>query len=313
MKEKIIFDCDPGIDDAIALALFSGTIKRSKEWGKKDIYIVATWGNVSGEQTLKNSILCREMFDLPAKVVRGMQKPVEGEPIHAKKIHGEDGLRGFSKNLEIKIENVIDIKELKEELENEDCKIEVIVTGPLSSLYLLLGSKIKEKIERIVWMGGAFFHDGNITPYAEFNSYCDPIAVEKLFEFAKERKCVFVVPIDATSKTQMKRSELLQIAEGTHIYDFLEKITEGLGTITLHDPLAVFSFFFPDEVKYFVSFSRVDTKAFRGKISSIISPNGFLKVIYDFDIENFKSFMKKAFEELEKEKTAKPKKLRKKE
>ncbi len=317
--EFIIFDCDPGIDDAIALFLFSGLLKSTfARTLPPKIYVVATWGNVPLSHTLKNAKICVELFGLQAEVVKGMEKPSGGgTPRFAVKVHGKDGLRGAQKEFLKKAEQKKHktFSELIKELSSDSVeKIHVIATGPLSSVARLIDiPSISDKIKRVVWMGGAFFHDGNTTPWAEFNSYCDPYAVKKLFEFAEKKRCVEVVPLDATEKTQMNTDEFLSIfgskknsgskktsspneQKKAEISKFMEMITHGTGTITLHDPLAVFTFFFPDKVKYFISVSHVDTKAFKGKISSIITPNGFLKVVYDFDRTSFMEQLKRSYE-----------------
>ena len=313
--ELIIFDCDPGIDDAIALFLFSGILKSAftKKTLPPKIYVVATWGNVPLSHTLKNAKICVELFGLQAEVVKGAEGPSGGgTPRFAEKVHGRDGLRGAQKEFLKKAEQKKHktFSELvKELLSDRVKKIHVIATGPLSSVARLIDiPSISDKIKRVVWMGGAFFHDGNTTPWAEFNSYCDPDAVKKLFEFAEKKKCVEVVPLDATEKTQMNTNEFLSIFRDSketsttnkqkkaEISKFMRMITHGTGTITLHDPLAVFTFFFPDKVKNFISVSHVDTKAFRGKISSIITPNGFLKVVYDFDRVSFIEQIKMSYE-----------------
>jgi purine nucleosidase len=306
-KKALIFDCDPGIDDAIALILFSRLLKekneakerekeKEEEKNLQDTYIVATWGNVELKHTLRNSLFLRDFLGIEAKVVKGRETSITGEVIYAKKVHGEDGLRGAS--LKYKPERWkedLNLNELKQELQNYE-EIRIIATGPLSSVAEIIQDKnLREKIKKIVWMGGAFFHDGNITPHSEFNSYCDPVAVNFLFDFAKEKKCVVVVPLDATSKTLMKTEDLVKLSQTPKISEFLKSITEGIKTIELHDPLAVFSFFYENSVKTFISYSHVDTRSFRGKISSIITPNGFLKVVYDFDKEKFVETLKRSF------------------
>lgn len=289
-KDKIlIFDCDPGIDDAIALGFFSGVLKKNMP-KYSQIFILATWGNVSLENTLKNAMICKSLFNIPATIVRGKDKSVRGDVVYAEKIHGKDGLGGYSSKYikKAKEEKILEISEFLKILENSKEDIDIIATGPLSSEYEILKNKaIREKIKKFVWMGGAFFEDGNITPYAEFNSYCDPEGVESLFEFAKEKKCVYIVPLDATKKTQIKRDKFLELIKNEKVKKFISDITEKTQILILHDPLAVFSYFFQDHIKTFIAYGQVDTKAFRGRIYSIISPNLFLKVVYDFDREKF--------------------------
>lgn len=296
-KRILIFDCDPGIDDAIALGFLAGVLKSAAELRYDDVFLLATWGNTDLEHTYRNVIICSCVFNLPAKIVKGRMSSVKGSVVRAEKVHGKDGLGGYSKKyFELFVKGREDkresfsLRDLLVYLENaHDAKIEIITTGPLSSSYeIIKNSNIREKVVKFVWMGGAFFEDGNITPYAEFNSYCDPEGVEALLDFAREKKCVHVVPLDSTKKTQIAREEFLKrIADlkNATVKEFIKDITEKAEILILHDTLAVFSFFYPESVKTFISHAEVDKEAFRGKIYSIISPNLFLKVVYDFDLE----------------------------
>lgn len=290
MGEKIlIFDCDPGIDDAIALGFLSGITRKDN---KKNLKILSTWGNVSLGYTLKNSVICKNVFKIPAEIVKGRDRSVKGDVIHAEKVHGKDGLGGYSDKYFKGFEEFYELDDFIRQIERDDqSRIDVIATGPLSSSYELLRNRnIRERIEKFVWMGGAFFEDGNITPYAEFNSYCDPDGVDSLFDFAKEKKCVYVVPLDSTKKTQIRRDNFLKILDSIRsksVKEFLSDITEKANVLILHDPLAVFTYFFPEYVRTFTAYAEVDKVCFRGRINSIISPNQFLHVVYDFNREVF--------------------------
>ncbi len=298
----LIVDCDPGIDDAISLGIIAGAQKKGMI--KDEIFLISTWGNVPLKNTLKNALICCGLFELKSRVVEGEEKSLSGKKVHAKKVHGIDGLGGASKEYEnfIKENNPIKLSEFIDEiLKKSDEKINIVSTGPLTSVAKLLmhsGIRIKERIEKIVWMGGAFFHDGNITPYAEFNAYCDPDAVKVLFDFAKETKektgkfVVEIIPLDATEKTQMKKIELISLIENEKIRKFVDDITAKMKYIILHDPLAVFTFLFPQHVESVITVSRVDTEAIRGKITSIITPTGFLKVVNNFNKNEFKKMIK---------------------
>lgn len=290
-EEILIFDCDPGIDDAIALGFLSGIIRNE---GRKNIkvFILSTWGNVSLEYTFRNSMICKSIFKIPAEIVKGRDRSVRGDVIHAEKVHGKDGLGGYSDKYFKGFDNFYELDEFIRRIERDDqSKIDIISTGPLSSSYELLKNKnIRERIQKFVWMGGAFFEDGNITPYAEFNSYCDPDALDYLFEFAKEKRSVYVVPLDSTKKTQIRRDNFLKMLNSIRsetVKEFLSDITERANVLILHDPLAIFAYFFPEHVRTFTAYAEVDKVCFRGRIRSIISPDQFLHVVYDFNKEVF--------------------------
>jgi Inosine-uridine nucleoside N-ribohydrolase len=169
-KKALIFDCDPGIDDAIALILFSKLLKeknekrekeeRGEEKNSQDIYIVATWGNVELKHTLRNSLFLRDFLGIEAKVVKGRETSITGEVIYSKKVHGEDGLRGAS--LKYKPERWkedLNLDELKQELQNYE-EIRIIATGPLSSVAEIIQDKnLREENKKDYMDGRSFFHD----------------------------------------------------------------------------------------------------------------------------------------------------------
>nr|NIR18070.1 pyrimidine-specific ribonucleoside hydrolase RihA [Desulfobacterales bacterium] len=168
--KKVLLDCDPGHDDAVAIMLACA----SNELEVKGITTVA--GNQTGEKTFQNALKVLSLIREELPIARGLDVPLLRELVTAPDIHGETGLDGAalpdprvepvkSHAVNFIVESVLSSREA----------VYVISTGPLGNIAsaLLIAPAIKEKIERIVLMGGGVF-DSNVTPAAEFNVYVDP-------------------------------------------------------------------------------------------------------------------------------------------
>jgi non-specific riboncleoside hydrolase len=178
-KEKIILDTDPGIDDAaaIALALFSEKI---------DIELITTVsGNVDIEKTTENALKLLTFFDKDIKVAKGAASPLIRNPFYAPGVHGDSGMDGYDFPMadKRKLLHHSALDETIELLGESSEKITIVAIGPLTNIASLLIArpKIKEKIKRIVLMGGSTAR-GNVGVYTEFNFAVDPEAARIVFE-----------------------------------------------------------------------------------------------------------------------------------
>lgn len=169
MKKSVIFDTDPGIDDAVALAL-------ALKCDNMDIKLITTVaGNVGIEHTTRNALGLLETYnrsDIP--VARGASEPLIVKYEDASAYHGKTGLGSvFYENLKNKAyDNAV--YEMKKLIDKEG-KITIIAIGPLTNIALLLKTyeDVKDKIDEIIIMGGAIAR-GNMTVYAEYNIGADP-------------------------------------------------------------------------------------------------------------------------------------------
>ncbi|QAR34635.1 nucleoside hydrolase [Latilactobacillus curvatus] len=206
MKKKVILDCDPGHDDAMALlmAIASENI---------DLLAVTTSaGNQLPEKTFNNArklLSLAQREDIP--VAMGANKPLLRELIIADDVHGESGLDGA----ELPEPQVSPLKTsandlMAEVLCNSNEKVTFVVTGPLTNMaiFLLSHPELKEKIDSISYMGGACF-GGNVTPQAEFNIYVDPEAAEIV---VKSGVPVHMFGLDVTLKAQLFEEDVQEIA-----------------------------------------------------------------------------------------------------
>lgn len=240
----VIFDCDPGIDDAIALML------AYSDAGKNlDIKAVTTvGGNQTAENTLRNALSLLSFLGVDAKIAKGANGPLMRPLVTAAEVHGESGLEGATLpeptlvQLETgAVETMINI------LNDSDEKVTLIATGPLTNVaeLLLVCPAAAEKIERIVIMGGACF-GGNQSPAAEYNIYVDPEAAKIVFGSGVP---IVMCGLDVTTKAVVYPSEIEKIKSiGKKVsgvmagfMDFYSEFHKKLGIsgIYMHDPSAV--------------------------------------------------------------------------
>jgi len=193
-KRKIILDCDPGHDDAIAIMM-------AAENPKIDLLgITIVAGNQTLEKNCRNGLnVCQELeIDVP--VYSGMSLPMVREQVVADNIHGESGLDGpVFGPLKIKAEDKHAISFIIETLMASDGDITLVPVGPLTNIAVAMRiePRIVPKIQEIVLMGGAWAI-GNVTPSAEFNFYADPEAAHVVFTSGVP---IVMMGLDLTNQT----------------------------------------------------------------------------------------------------------------
>ena len=290
---RFILDCDPGLDDAIAILSAAGFSSSGAEL----LAITTTWGNVSAEKTYRNAKIVAGLANIRCPVFFGERTSIKNEIYSAKKVHGEDGLGGFSEKYkryyqDSKTASSVEfIKNLK--------KFRIIATGPLTNIAKVLmdSPEIEQDIEEIVWMGGALFTSGNTTSHSEFNAYCDPDALEIVLN---SKIPLTVVPLDVTLKTYIRKEDFRNLISdvSSEIKEFLEDITSVSKGITLHDPLAVTYFFKRDILKTVRANIKVDTKCFRGKTTATVLPWGRAEIAYEINRKLFFETLRNSLERL---------------
>jgi inosine-uridine nucleoside N-ribohydrolase len=204
---RIILDCDPGHDDAIALLLALA----SPELELVGVTTVA--GNAPLERTTANAIRVLDHAsrdDIP--VAGGADRPLAAAARTAPEVHGESGLDGPgppppSRSPEPR--HAVDW--MAATLEEAPEPITLVPTGPLTNVALLLAHRpeLASRIERIVLMGGAIGL-GNTTPAAEFNIWVDPEAARRVFGSGIE---LVMVGLDVTHLALMRAEHAGALAQ----------------------------------------------------------------------------------------------------
>lgn len=239
----IIIDCDPGVDDALALYFaFS-----HKEFNIKAITVVG--GNVSLDKTASNAINLVDYLGVDVKVAKGAKGPLLRNLTIADEVHGESGIGDVLLNPSNRAFYEKDaVDTIREEVISCNGDLHIIALGPLTNIAtaFLKYPEIKEKINGITLMGGAT-KGGNVTPVAEFNIYVDPEAAKIVFESGVP---ITMVGLDATHKCYLTSEEVDEFAKryssdkvktAIKLLKYTEKLclSYGHNGIIMHDPTAV--------------------------------------------------------------------------
>ncbi len=240
---RVILDCDPGIDDALAILL----ALRSPEIRLETITTVA--GNVPLERTAENALKLTELAGRPdVPVAAGAAAPLEKKLEVADFVHGSDGLGG----LELPPpKRALDPRPAWEVLAQtvlgDPEPVTIVAVGPLTNIALALEAApdLAWQVEELIVMGGAEC-SGNATPAAEYNVYADPDAAQKVLGSGAQ---ITLLTLEATRQAPLRREHLeaLRIAQspvaraaaylGARYLDFAA--SHGADAAALHDPLAV--------------------------------------------------------------------------
>src|SRR3954466_4538542 len=190
---RLILDTDGGVDDAQALLLLIGN-------GRAPDAITTVFGNVDLDTATRNILSVLAVAGVRIDVHKGAHEPLEQEIIHAREVHGEDGLGGAPRP-----SSIADIAGsdaagfLVTELSvaaTTGSLIDLLFIGPLTNLAMALQAApgIVAGIGRLTIMGGTVYGRGNTTPAAEFNIYADPEAASAVLTCGVE---TIVVPWEA--------------------------------------------------------------------------------------------------------------------
>jgi purine nucleosidase len=266
--KKIIIDCDPGIDDSLAIML----ALNSPEVEVVGITIVA--GNSPAELGFKNAKRVLNFLGrLDVPVFLGADRPRVRDYVNALDTHGEDGL-GESFLPEVQDQPIPEktaVDFLRETLKAGD--VSVVALGPLTNLAQLIDEDLEAflSIERLVSMGGNFRSHGNCSPVAEYNYWEDPDSAKVVFNtlYENHRK-IEMVGLDVTREIVLT-PEILEDMKSKNpvVGDFIEKITnfyfkfhwewEHIRGCVINDPLAVAQFIDPQILKGISAFTDVET------------------------------------------------------
>ena len=251
---KILIDCDPGLDDAVALLA---------AFGSRDLDIVAITtvaGNVKGPQTAENARIIRELADLDdhVPVCAGAPKPILRDPVTAEDFHGSTGLGNISfpkprhPLSDSHSANMI----VRACLCSVDAPLTLVITGPMTNVALALTMEpgIADGIEEIVLMGSAHSEGGNITPYAEFNVFADPHAAAVVFGSGLPVRCLSLdVTHDVrTTPSRLERVRAIETPQAKIAAEFLEASCKlefsanGERDAPLHDPSTIIALTRPE-------------------------------------------------------------------
>jgi len=248
-RRKIILDCDPGQDDAIAilLALASPEIEI--------LSITAVAGNIGLEKTSLNARAVVELAGAATPVFAGCPRPMVREPVLATHIHGESGIDGATlRSPERPLASGHAVDHIRDTVRaHAPGEITLVALGPLTNLAcaLIQAPDIARRLREIVLMGGAIGL-GNTTPAAEFNIYADPHAAHVVFNSGAR---IAMTPLELTHQVLATPARVAAIRglgnetgrQAAGILDAYPKTTHfGSTGGPLHDPCAVAYLLWPE-------------------------------------------------------------------
>lgn len=266
-KRKIIIDCDPGIDDSLAIML----ALTSPEIEVLGITIVC--GNSPVEMGFENAKkILKQMNRLDVPVYMGEPRPLKRDYVNALDTHGADGLgESFLPEVPGYQQEIGAVDFLSKALIKE--KVSVIALGPMTNLARLIqkAPAAFNQIEELVSMGGSFKSHGNCSPVAEYNYWCDPDAAALVYDTLHQNgKMIHMIGLDVTRKIVLTPTLLEYICRlNKETGEFIRKITkfyfdfhwkwEHIIGCVINDPLAVAYFLNPDICQGFDSYVQIET------------------------------------------------------
>jgi purine nucleosidase len=243
---KIVIDCDPGIDDAMAIVL------AMQYSGFEIVGISTVFGNAYVDQATRNALTVVELSGRAIPVYRGAAKPrriaIEPPPDF---VHGKDGLGNTnqpppkrSPQPKSAAQFLVDVAR------SLPGQITLVAVGRLTNLAdaIRLDSSFTSNIREVVLMGGAFHVPGNVSPVAEANISGDPDAADIVVTAPWK---VTMLALNTTTKVKLSDEILVRIRDRSDRYgrfiwsitrfymDFHKNVNHVEGGFYVHDPSAV--------------------------------------------------------------------------
>jgi len=230
LPSKVIYDTDPGVDDAMALyyALAHPAIDV--------VGITTTFGNVTVEQAAINALYLTAIAGHDVPVTQGVKtpwcKPGEAPPAY---IHGADGLGNLAQR--VATTNLLDPRASAQFIVDmaraQPGEITLVAVGPLGnlSLALKLEPRLPTLLREVIIMGGAITEPGNVSPVAEANIWNDPHAADHVFTAGWK---LTMVGLDVTHQVIMPVAMFKRIADQQ----------QHIATDTLHHAVGFYANFY---------------------------------------------------------------------
>jgi purine nucleosidase len=255
MTTKIILDCDPGHDDAIALLLAHGNPEIEL------VAVTTVHGNQTIEKVTRNALAVATVAGITGvPFAAGAHRPLVREAEVAESIHGDSGLDGPrlpEPAFEVDERHAVDLI-IETIMENEPGTITLVPTGALTNIALAVRKepRIASRVKEVVLMGGGY-HVGNWSAAAEFNIVIDPEAAHIVFNEAWK---LTMVGLDVTHQA-LATPEVVAAIKAVdtkparfvlELLDFFAesyKDAQGFDYPPVHDPCAVALVIDPEVMK----------------------------------------------------------------
>ena len=241
MKARVLIDCDPGHDDALALVYAARHL---------DVVAITTvFGNASVEHTTRNALTICDLARLDAPVAAGAAGPLLGGLMSAAHVHGASGMDGAElppPRRQVSGQHAVDA--IIEAARCASGQLTLVPLGPLTNVALALRRepRLAQWLAGISLMGGST-GAGNITAHAEFNMACDPEAAAVVFASGVP---IRMVGLNVTRQARIGAAHIAQLrASGGQVAGLFADLlafylqrTQAVyhrDTASMHDPCAL--------------------------------------------------------------------------
>lgn len=246
-RQAVIIDCDPGIDDSIALLWALSVPERL------DVLAITTVaGNASLECTTRNARIIRELADRPdVPIHAGCRRPLKRSQVTAGHFHGASGLGSIiMPEPVLPAETAHAAEAIVSHLHAASPdSVTLVLMGPMTNVAraMTLDPELATRARRIVLMGGARREGGNITASAEYNIFADPHAAQQVFASGCP---ITVLGLDATHQVRvtpervagMRGCNRRAATFAAELLDFTLQLAANDhrdGGVPLHDPCTI--------------------------------------------------------------------------
>jgi purine nucleosidase len=282
----LIFDCDTGIDDALAILYGAGN-------GARYVACTVTHGNVPVHVGTRNTITILDtvgLTDVP--VHQGAARPMAQPLLTAEFVHGEDGLgdAGITASAR-EPAGTLAAAEIVRLARSRPGELTLVAVGPLTNigLALLLEPRLPELVDRVVVMGGAVGVPGNASETGEANVWHDPEAAQLVLDAPWD---VVLVGLEITMSTQLPQDALARLKDSADpraqltwrlVQHYLDVYEEVLGerTCVLHDPLAMALALDPELATYRLVRAAIELRGERSRGQVVADLRGYQSVPTD--------------------------------
>jgi len=262
VPHRVILDTDPGVDDAMAIALCIV---------HPDIELLAlttVFGNVSVDQSTRNAQFVLDVFGASdVTVAKGLGQPIVQPPLpHSESVHGDDGLGNCWDSARVletsakhaKLSDLTAAEYIVEQAKQHPGEITLIAVGPLSNVAkaLQMEPALPELLRSLIIMGGALDEPGNVTPVAEANFLNDPHAADQVLAVDWPAT---VIGLDVTHRI-METGKLLWESSRFYVDFYVRKGAAKDSqepACAMHDAAAVLYLLMPDAFEVVNGRSRV--------------------------------------------------------
>jgi inosine-uridine nucleoside N-ribohydrolase len=259
-KTKVLIDCDPGHDDAVAILFAARHLEL--------LAVTTVHGNSSLANTTRNALAILELAGIAAPVAAGCSEPLVQAPAHAGYLHGKTGLDGadIAAPTRRAIEaHAVDL--IIETASRYRGELVVALIGPQTNFAVALKREpqLKQWVREVTVMGGSATF-GNITPAAEFNIHCDPEAASVVFDSGIP---IRMVGYNVTRQTGFDSGDVQRLkASGRKVATVIGDLMAfylagqnrvfGLSVAPVHDVCALVPYVASDLIRYVETSVKVE-------------------------------------------------------